>query len=81
MTEENFLERLKEKFPNHTFSLEKNEDKLHIKIDDEIISLSWEKGLSEELERLYGINIDEDVFELTYAEVEAILESSNTSDP
>jgi hypothetical protein len=86
MTDEEFIQRLKKRFPHQSLSFERTGDKLQVKVRDEVISLTWEKELEEKLNQLYGINAEEEILEIFCLELETILESgnstnSNTSDP
>ena len=82
MTDEEFVARLKKRFPNQPLTFERSNDKLIVKVRDEVISLSWEKDLDEKLNRLYGINAEEEILEVFCLELEAILEStSDTQSP
>lgn len=85
MTDEEFTQRLKKRFPNQLLTFERAGDKLQIKVGNETISLTWEKELEEKLNQLYGINAEEEILEIFCLELETILDSSdstnsNTSD-
>jgi hypothetical protein len=79
MTDEEFIARLKKRFPNQPLTFERTNEKLIVKVRDEIISLSWEKDLDEKLNRLYGINAEEEILEVFCLELEAILEGSTST--
>lgn len=85
MTDEEFIQRLKKRFPDQLLTFEKTGDRLQVKVGDEIISLTWEKELEEKLNQLYGIKAEEEILEIFCLELETILDgsdstNSNTSD-